>query len=143
MPAAVRRTSRAPDTFFRFALALEASWELRGQTEAAVDLTRLAGLNPAGVICEIVNDDGTMARVPHLVQFCKIHSLVMITVADLARYRLESDHEGSKRAWVELWCNLQAKSGRILKAEMITQRIRISAPFSGTNWAACSYWRCS
>lgn len=69
--------------------------ERRGQTEAAVDLARLAGLNPAGVICEIVNDDGSMARVPDLGRFCKMHGLVMITVADLARYRLESDYEES------------------------------------------------
>ena len=65
--------------------------ERRGQTEAAVDLARLAGLQPAGVICEIVNDDGTMARVPDLVRFCKKHGLMMITVADLARYRLALD----------------------------------------------------
>jgi len=68
--------------------------ERRGQTEAAVDLAHLAGLYPAGVICEIVNDDGTMARVPDLVRFCKTHGLVMITVADLARYRLEAEYEG-------------------------------------------------
>ena len=65
--------------------------ERRGQTEAAVDLARLAGLQPAGVICEIVNDDGTMARVPDLVRFCKKHGLMMITVADLARYRSALD----------------------------------------------------
>jgi 3,4-dihydroxy-2-butanone 4-phosphate synthase len=65
--------------------------ERRGQTEAAVDLARMAGLQPAGVICEIVNDDGTMARVPDLVRFCKKHGLMMITVADLARYRRASD----------------------------------------------------
>ncbi len=59
----------------------------RGQTEAAVDLARLAGLYPAGVICEIVNDDGTMARVPDLVKFCKQHRLLMVSVADLVRYR--------------------------------------------------------
>jgi 3,4-dihydroxy-2-butanone 4-phosphate synthase/GTP cyclohydrolase II len=59
--------------------------ERRGQTEAAVDLAGLAGLNPAGVICEIINDDGTMARVPELFRFCEAHGLVMITVADLAR----------------------------------------------------------
>jgi 3,4-dihydroxy 2-butanone 4-phosphate synthase / GTP cyclohydrolase II len=59
-----------------------------GQTEAAVDLTRLAGLTPAGVICEIMNEDGTMARVPDLVQFCAVHDLKMITVADLIQYRL-------------------------------------------------------
>ena len=65
--------------------------ERRGQTEAAVDLASLAGLYPAGVICEIINDDGTMARVPDLIRFCKKHGLVMITVAELARYRLESE----------------------------------------------------
>ncbi len=69
--------------------------ERRGQTEAAVDLASLAGLYPAGVICEIVNDDGTMARLPDLARFCKKHSLLMVTVADLARYRFELDFEGS------------------------------------------------
>jgi 3,4-dihydroxy 2-butanone 4-phosphate synthase/GTP cyclohydrolase II len=69
--------------------------ERRGQTEAAVDLARLAGLYPAGVICEVINDDGTMARVPDLVRFCNRHNLVMVTVADLARYRLESEYEAS------------------------------------------------
>lgn len=58
-----------------------------GQTEAAVDLARLAGLMPAGVICEILNDDGTMARVPDLIEFCAEHGLKMITVADLIHYR--------------------------------------------------------
>ena len=67
--------------------------ERRGQTEAAVDLASLAGLQPAGVICEIVNDDGTMARVPDLIRFCQKHGLLMITVADLARYRFERDYE--------------------------------------------------
>ena len=67
--------------------------ERRGQTEAAVDLSRLAGLYPAGVICEIVNDDGTMARLPDLIRFCQRHGLVMVTVADLARYRLEADDD--------------------------------------------------
>ena len=69
--------------------------ERRGQTEAAVDLAGLAGLNPAGVICEILNDDGTMARLPDLIRFCETHGLVMVTVSDLARYRLESEYEGS------------------------------------------------
>jgi 3,4-dihydroxy 2-butanone 4-phosphate synthase / GTP cyclohydrolase II len=58
-----------------------------GQTEAAVDLARLAGLNPAGVVCEIMNEDGTMARVPDLVEYCRQHGLKMITVADLVEYR--------------------------------------------------------
>ena len=62
-----------------------------GQTEASVDLARMAGLIPAGVICEIMNDDGTMARVPDLVDFCKLHGLLMVTVADLIRYRLQHE----------------------------------------------------
>lgn len=59
-----------------------------GQTEAAVDLARMAGLIPAGVICEIMNEDGTMARVPHLIEFCQKHGLKMLTVAELIRYRM-------------------------------------------------------
>ncbi|HEU4635976.1 MAG TPA: 3,4-dihydroxy-2-butanone-4-phosphate synthase [Edaphobacter sp.] len=62
-----------------------------GQTEASVDLARMAGLVPAGVICEIMNDDGTMARVPDLVKFCEDHGLKMVTVADLIRYRLQNE----------------------------------------------------
>src|SRR5438876_1682762 len=58
-----------------------------GQTEAAVDLARLAGLTPAGVVCEIMNDDGTMARVGDLIPYCERHGLKMITVADLVEYR--------------------------------------------------------
>ena len=65
--------------------------ERAGQTEAAVDLARLAGLNPAGVICEIMNDDGTMARVPDLVGYCEQHQLKMITVADLIAYRRRTE----------------------------------------------------
>jgi len=68
--------------------------ERRGQTEAAVDLARLAGLYPAGVICEVVNEDGTMARVPDLMRFCERHNLVMVSVADLARYRFDLDFDG-------------------------------------------------
>jgi 3,4-dihydroxy 2-butanone 4-phosphate synthase/GTP cyclohydrolase II len=62
-----------------------------GQTEAAVDLARLAGLNPAGVVCEIMNEDGTMARVPDLVPYCERHGLKMITVADLIEYRRRTE----------------------------------------------------
>ena len=58
-----------------------------GQTEAAVDLARLAGLNPAGVVCEIMNEDGTMARVPDLVPYCERHGLKLVTVEDLIEYR--------------------------------------------------------
>ncbi len=62
-----------------------------GQTEAAVDLARIAGLYPAGVICEVMNEDGTMARVPELSDFARRHGLKMITVADLIRYRLGTE----------------------------------------------------
>ena len=62
-----------------------------GQTEAAVDLSRMAGLVPAGVICEIMNDDGTMSRVPELIEFCREHGLAMISVAELIRYRLRHE----------------------------------------------------
>jgi 3,4-dihydroxy 2-butanone 4-phosphate synthase/GTP cyclohydrolase II len=62
-----------------------------GQTEAAVDLARLAGLNPAGVVCEIMKDDGTMARVPDLVEYCARHDLKMITVEDLIEYRRRTE----------------------------------------------------
>jgi 3,4-dihydroxy 2-butanone 4-phosphate synthase/GTP cyclohydrolase II len=65
--------------------------ERTGQTEAAVDLARLAGLNPSGVICEVMNDDGTMARVPDLIGYCERHGLRMVTVADLIAYRRRHD----------------------------------------------------
>ncbi len=74
-----------------------------GQTEAAVDLARLAGLHPGGVICEIMNKDGTMARVPQLIEFAKTYGLKMVSVADLIRYRTQTekfvqrDAEGSVR----------------------------------------------
>ena len=65
--------------------------ERTGHTEASVDLARLAGLTPAGVICEVMNDDGTMARVPDLVPYCEKHGLKMITVADLIAYRRRTE----------------------------------------------------
>jgi 3,4-dihydroxy 2-butanone 4-phosphate synthase/GTP cyclohydrolase II len=69
-----------------------------GQTEAAVDLARLAGLTPAGVICEVMNDDGTMARVPQLIEFCRKHDLVMTSVADLIRYRMQHERYIHRRS---------------------------------------------
>ena len=62
-----------------------------GQTEAAVDLARMAGLYPAGVICEIMNEDGTMARVPELTRFARKHGLLMITIADLIQHRMRTE----------------------------------------------------
>ncbi|MGE5245095.1 MAG: bifunctional 3,4-dihydroxy-2-butanone-4-phosphate synthase/GTP cyclohydrolase II [Betaproteobacteria bacterium] len=62
-----------------------------GQTEAAVDLARIAGLYPAGVICEIMNEDGTMARVPQLAKFARKHGLPLVTIADLIKYRMRTE----------------------------------------------------
>src|SRR5438270_975380 len=62
-----------------------------GHTEASVDLARIAGLNPSGVICEIMNEDGTMSRVPQLIEFCREHNVKMLTVADLIRYRMQHE----------------------------------------------------
>ena len=73
-----------------------------GQTEAAVDLARLAGLNPAGVVCEIMNDDGTMARVTDLVPYCERHGLKMVTVADLVEYRRRHEKLVERGAAVRL-----------------------------------------
>ena len=62
-----------------------------GQTEASVDLARLAGMVPAGIICEIMRDDGTMARIPDLIEFCREHELKILTVAELIRYRMQHE----------------------------------------------------
>lgn len=62
-----------------------------GHTEAAVDVARIAGLNPAGVICEIMNEDGTMARLPDLIEFSRVHKLKLGTIADLIAYRLQTE----------------------------------------------------
>jgi 3,4-dihydroxy 2-butanone 4-phosphate synthase / GTP cyclohydrolase II len=59
-----------------------------GQTEASVDLARMAGLNPSGVICEIMSEDGTMARIPELIEFCRAHKLLMVTTAEIIHYRM-------------------------------------------------------
>ncbi len=73
-----------------------------GQTEAAVDLARLAGLNPAGVVCEVMNDDGTMARVPDLIRYCERHGLKLITVADLIEYRRRAEKLVERTTTVQL-----------------------------------------
>ncbi len=62
-----------------------------GQTEASVDLARIAGLDHSGVICEVMNDDGTMARIPQLREFCRTHGMKLLTVADLIRYRMQHE----------------------------------------------------
>src|SRR5205823_7736552 len=65
--------------------------ERRGQTEAAVDLARLAGLHPSGVICEIMNKDGTMARVPQLSRFARQHDILLVAITDLIAYRMRTE----------------------------------------------------
>ena len=74
-----------------------------GHTEAAVDVARLAGLNPAGVICEIMKDDGTMARMPDLVAFAQLHGLKIATIADLIAYRRRTERVVERR--IESWLN--------------------------------------
>ena len=69
-----------------------------GHTEASVDIARLAGLNPSGVICEIMNDDGTMARLPDLVAFAQRHNLKLGTIADLIAYRRRTERLVEARA---------------------------------------------
>jgi 3,4-dihydroxy 2-butanone 4-phosphate synthase / GTP cyclohydrolase II len=73
-----------------------------GQTEAAVDLARLAGLNPAGVICEVMKEDGTMARVPDLVEYCASHGIKLVAVADLIEYRRRTEKLVERTATVRL-----------------------------------------
>ena len=89
----------------------------RGHTEAAVDLARLGGLHPSGVICEILNEDGSMARVPDLIRFCQLHGLKMITVADLVRYRLEWDYEVAGRLGGDLTPARAVNSAPVLLGE--------------------------
>lgn len=90
-PASHSHTFRRPGHIFPLA-AREGGVLVRpGHTEAAVDLTRLAGLVPAGVICEILKEDGSMARLPDLVPFSQVHGLKLITIADLIAYRLQHD----------------------------------------------------
>src|SRR5437763_3739993 len=73
-----------------------------GQTEAAVDIARIAGLYPAGVVCEIMNEDGTMARLPELREFASIHGLKIISVADLVRYRISQEMLGRRAVETDL-----------------------------------------
>jgi 3,4-dihydroxy 2-butanone 4-phosphate synthase/GTP cyclohydrolase II len=96
-----------------------------GQTEAAVDLARMAGLNSAGVICEIMNDDGTMARLPDLVPYCRRHGLKMITIADLIEYRRRTEKLVEREVEVSLptaWGDFRAVAFR----ELLTGRDHVA-----------------
>ncbi len=90
-PGAKPRDLRRPGHVFPLRARTGGVLVRTGHTEAAVDLARIAGLPPAGVICEIMNDDGTMARVPELVKFAKKHGLPIITIADLIQYRMRTE----------------------------------------------------
>ncbi|NLM53041.1 MAG: bifunctional 3,4-dihydroxy-2-butanone-4-phosphate synthase/GTP cyclohydrolase II [Firmicutes bacterium] len=90
-PATKPSDLRRPGHIFPLRAAAGGVLRRAGHTEAAVDLAVLAGLYPAGVICEIMNEDGTMARVPQLMEFVKKHKLKIITIADLIRYRMKND----------------------------------------------------
>lgn len=90
-PATKPADLRRPGHIFPLRAAEGGVLRRAGHTEAAVDLAVLAGLYPAGVICEIMNDDGTMARVPQLMEFVKKHGLKIITIADLIKHRLKND----------------------------------------------------
>jgi 3,4-dihydroxy 2-butanone 4-phosphate synthase/GTP cyclohydrolase II len=87
-PASVPSDFRRPGHIFPLRAKVGGVLKRSGHTEAAVDLTRMAGLRPAGVICEILNDDGTMARMPQLIKFAREHGLKIVSVADMIRYRL-------------------------------------------------------
>ena len=90
-PATTPRDLARPGHIFPLRYSEGGVLKRAGHTEAAVDLARMAGLYPAGVLCEIVNDDGTMARVPDLVEFCAEHGLLMISIAELIRYRRQNE----------------------------------------------------
>ncbi|MGF7058546.1 bifunctional 3,4-dihydroxy-2-butanone-4-phosphate synthase/GTP cyclohydrolase II [Brassicibacter mesophilus] len=90
-PNALPTDFSRPGHIFPLAAKSGGVLERAGHTEAAVDLARIAGLYPAGVICEIMNEDGTMARVPELMEYVKIHGLKIITIADLINYRRKKE----------------------------------------------------
>jgi 3,4-dihydroxy 2-butanone 4-phosphate synthase/GTP cyclohydrolase II len=101
-PAAAPSDFRRPGHIFPLRAKPGGVLKRSGHTEAAVDLARLAGLRPAGVICEILNDDGTMARLPQLVKFAREHGLKIVSVADLIRYRLGREKLVSREASANL-----------------------------------------
>ncbi len=103
-----------------------------GHTEAAVDLARLAGLNPSGVICEIMSKDGTMARVPELTKFARRHGLLLVTIADLINYRMRTERlvkQGGRGAPAD---RVRALSGRRVRKSRSTARR--TSRWSAANW---------
>jgi 3,4-dihydroxy 2-butanone 4-phosphate synthase/GTP cyclohydrolase II len=101
-PTSTARDLRRPGHIFPLRAQNGGVLKRAGHTEAAVDLARLAGLYPAGVICEIQNSDGSMARLPELIAYAKTHRLKIISIADLIQYRLQSDRFISREAIANL-----------------------------------------
>jgi 3,4-dihydroxy 2-butanone 4-phosphate synthase/GTP cyclohydrolase II len=102
-----------------------------GQTEGSVDLARLAGLNPAGVVCEIINDDGTMARMPDLERFAQKHDLKILTIADLIAYRLQTERQVERIAEGELLLDRTESAWHSVVFEALVDRRQILACVKG------------
>jgi 3,4-dihydroxy 2-butanone 4-phosphate synthase/GTP cyclohydrolase II len=102
-----------------------------GQTEGSVDLARLAGMRPAGVICEIMNDDGTMARLPDLERFAERHALIILTVADLIQYRLQTERLVRKVGEHGLRLDLTGSEWRAAVYEIISEPRQFFALWKG------------
>ncbi|HET9933161.1 MAG TPA: 3,4-dihydroxy-2-butanone-4-phosphate synthase, partial [Polyangiaceae bacterium] len=102
-----------------------------GQTEGSVDLARLAGLNPAGVVCEIINDDGTMARMPDLERFAEKHDLKILTIADLIAYRLQTERQVERVSEGEIMLDRTSSPWHALVFEAVVDRRQILACIKG------------
>ncbi len=122
-----------------------------GQTEASVDLARMAGMVPAGIICEIMREDGTMARVPDLIEFCNTHGMKMLTVAELIRYRMQ--HERYVHRVGEALVNTNYGEFRVIAYEsevdggdshlaLVRGDIESGESGAGKNARALLDWRC-
>ncbi|MGO9377350.1 MAG: bifunctional 3,4-dihydroxy-2-butanone-4-phosphate synthase/GTP cyclohydrolase II [Dissulfurispiraceae bacterium] len=97
-----------------------------GQTEGSVDLSRLAGMHPSGVICEIMNDDGTMARMPQLLEFAKVHSLKVIAIKHLIQYRMRTESFVKRVATVHMPTKYGGEFTAIAYSNMVDQNIHIA-----------------
>lgn len=102
-----------------------------GQTEGSVDLARLAGLNPAGVVCEIINDDGTMARMPDLERFAEKHDLKILTIADLIAYRLQTERQVERISEGEIVLDRTSSAWHSVVFEALIDRRQILACIKG------------
>ena len=97
-----------------------------GQTEGSVDLSRLAGLHPSGVICEIMNDDGTMARMPQLLEFAKLHSLKVIAIKHLIQYRMRTESFVKRVATANMPTKYGGDFTAIAYSNMVDQNVHIA-----------------